>query len=60
MHPEAAARRLSAQVADVQALQLRLGHVLEQRRSVLALALLHPVAVHSECATIDNLKLIYM
>lgn len=49
---------LSAQVRHVQVLQLRLGCVLEEGGAVLAFALLHPVAVDTEGATVDDLEII--
>lgn len=51
---------LSAEVAHVQTLQLGLGRVLEKRGAVLTLALLHPVPVDAERATIYYLKKSYI
>lgn len=47
---------LSTQVLDVQRVQFGSGRVLEQRSPILALALLHPMAVHAERTAVDDLE----
>lgn len=46
---------LSTKIRKVYMLEIGLGTVLEESRSVLPFSLLDPVTVYSECTAIDNL-----
>lgn len=56
MSPDIAGMWLSAEVADVQALQLRLRRVLEEGGTILSLALLYPMPVYAESTSVDDLS----
>lgn len=56
MSPDIAGMWLSAEVADVQALQLRLRRVLEEGGTILTLALLYPMPVYAESTSVDDLE----
>lgn len=56
MSPDIAGMWLSAEVAYVQALQLRLRRVLEEGGTILTLALLYPMPVYAESTSVDDLE----
>lgn len=56
MSPDIAGMWLSAEVAYVQALQLRLRRVLEEGGTILTLALLYPMPVYTESTSVDDLE----
>lgn len=54
--PSCEHRLLSTEIVDVKCMELGARSILEEGGPVLALALLHPVAVDTEGTAIDNLK----